>query len=218
MWLMTAFLFGFLGSFHCATMCGPIAISLPVNSESNKLSKLYYNAGRILTYALLGLIVGVFGKGIAFTGLQKTISIASGLLIIGFGIFPVFMEKKLMLNNKIAEVSILVKSIFKKFIGNKKLYSFFIIGLANGLLPCGFVYLALTAAFAVGSLQGSIIYMAFFGIGTLPMMLSISLSGGFLTFKFQKSFKRLVPYLAAAMGVYLIYRGIYINPQTCCQH
>src|SRR5689334_21873097 len=88
--LWTGFLFGFLGSFHCVGMCGPIALSLPPSSSGYGFisGRLFYNLGRVFTYSILGLLFGFFGKGLQLAGLQQTISILSGILILIFLFFP----------------------------------------------------------------------------------------------------------------------------------
>jgi hypothetical protein len=218
MWISTAFLFGFLGSFHCATMCGPIAMALPVNDKGKIFSKIYYNFGRIITYSILGALIGLFGRSMALTGFQKTLSIASGVLIVLVALFPLVIEKRIAVNQKLFKLSTFVKSVFKKFIHRKNNSSYLIVGLANGILPCGFVYLAMSASLAMGSIEGSAGYMALFGLGTVPMMLTLGLGGNFVQAKFRSQVNRIVPVIAAVMGVWLIIRGINYQPHSCCHH
>jgi sulfite exporter TauE/SafE len=92
----------------------------------------------------------------------------------------------------------------------------FLIGTANGLLPCGFVYLALAAALATGDYLESAGYMFFFGLGTLPMMFGFSYAGSFFGPRFLKFFRKATPYLALLVGILLIYRGIYVVNHSCC--
>jgi sulfite exporter TauE/SafE len=83
--LWTALVLGFMGSFHCVGMCGPIAMSIP-RSSSNFLSltgsALLYNTGRVLTYSVFGLIFGFLGTGITIGGFQGSLSIILGAGII----------------------------------------------------------------------------------------------------------------------------------------
>jgi sulfite exporter TauE/SafE len=91
--------------------------------------------------------------------------------------------------------------------------------LVNGILPCGFVYLALAgAATTQSSLQGAL-YMALFGLGTLPMMLFISLSGSIISLSARRWINRLSPYVGIAMAVLLIHRGVKMHrePESCCK-
>src|SRR5688572_28103257 len=85
MFYVSAWVVGFLGSFHCAGMCGPIALALPVDRPSPAkmfFGRLLYNCGRIGTYAMLGLLAGGVGHSLALAGFQKALSISSGLLIL----------------------------------------------------------------------------------------------------------------------------------------
>lgn len=87
--LWTALVLGFVGSFHCVGMCGPIAMSIPRSSNSFlglTGSALIYNTGRILTYAVFGLLFGFLGTGITIGGFQGTLSIILGSSII-LGVF-----------------------------------------------------------------------------------------------------------------------------------
>ena len=95
MLFLSAFLFGFLGSFHCAGMCGPIALALPSNGNSLGAlltGRLLYNAGRIVTYTTLGVVVGLIGHRLAMAGFQKTLSIACGTLIILTALASLFYQ------------------------------------------------------------------------------------------------------------------------------
>jgi sulfite exporter TauE/SafE len=88
----------------------------------------------------------------------------------------------------------------------------------NGLLPCGFVYLALAGAAATGNSLGGMNYMLLFGIGTVPVMITLSLAGNFFGFRFNRLVKKASPFIAAALAVFLIARGIVMPVQGCCHH
>ena len=78
---------GLLGSFHCIGMCGPLALSLPINSDNLfvKFSgTLLYNAGRVITYSCIGLFFGMIGRSFAFFGFQQWLSIIMGSVILLF--------------------------------------------------------------------------------------------------------------------------------------
>ena len=107
--------------------------------------------------------------------------------------------------------------MFRRIFASDSKLTLLSIGLVNGLLPCGFVYLALAASLAMGSIGGSAGYMLLFGIGTLPMMLAISLSGQVFNVRFQTIFRKAVPFIAVALGVWLIARGVMIESHSCCQ-
>jgi len=221
MFFISAFLVGFLGSFHCAGMCGPIALALPVSHSSKSgilFGRLLYNAGRITTYSLLGLVVGLIGHSIALAGFQKALSISSGIIIILVAAGSLVHTKINFLNKYVVRFTSAIKNRFKKYFARKSWTTLFMIGTVNGLLPCGFVYLALAAAIGAGNIFGSTTYMALFGLGTLPMMLFISLSGNFFGLKFNRFINKATPYVAMAVAALLIVRGINMTDHSCCHH
>jgi sulfite exporter TauE/SafE len=216
---LTALAVGFLGSFHCIGMCGPIALALPVRHDSKftlLLSRLTYNTGRILTYIILGLLVGAVGHTLAIAGFQKNLSIVSGILILVVAIASIALPRLRMLNSAIMFHSTGIRNIFKKLFSKKTFSSLFLIGSVNGLLPCGFVYLALMASASTGNIFSSMGYMACFGFGTIPVMLSISLAGSFFGIRFHKFFRRATPFVASALAIFLIMRGV--NMHNGCHH
>jgi len=214
MFFITAFLTGLLGSFHCVGMCGPIALALPIigNSFQEKvISRLLYNAGRIFTYAILGLVFGTFGLGLKLAGLQQSISIGAGVLIIITVLFSGKISSKFSFN-------FFSGSFIGKLFQQKTYTSLFAVGLLNGLLPCGFVYIALIASVAVqDAMQGSL-FMLFFGLGTLPMMFSVSMIGQFLSIKIRSRINKFTPVFAILIACIFILRGMnlgipYLSPK-----
>ena len=87
----------------------------------------------------------------------------------------------------------------------------FLIGLLNGLLPCGLVYMAVAGALATGNIVYSGLFMAFFGLGTLPAMLAMSYAGSFVSLTMRNKIKKAVPYILCFMGILLILRGLNLN-------
>ena len=95
--IISALTLGFLGSFHCAGMCGPIALALPLKNNnwlSRVLSTLFYNSGRTITYALLGLLFGLIGKGFQMAGFQQVVSVATGVVMILTVLFPLIFRNR----------------------------------------------------------------------------------------------------------------------------
>jgi sulfite exporter TauE/SafE len=219
MFLLSAFLVGFLGSFHCAGMCGPIALALPVSDTSKSgivTGRLLYNGGRIFTYSILGALAGLIGHTIAMAGFQKMLSISSGVLIILIASGALFYSRIKFLNGIILRYTSVIKNEFRKLFGQRSWRTLFMIGIVNGLLPCGFVYLALAAAAASGNISGSVSYMCLFGLGTLPMMLFISLAGNFFGLRFNRMITKATPFIAMAVAALLIVRGINMTEHSCC--
>jgi sulfite exporter TauE/SafE len=211
--LWTAFLFGFLGSFHCVGMCGPIALALPVSNSGMGFisSRLAYNFGRIITYSILGLLLGLFGQGLQFAGLQQTISILSGVLILVFLFFPATTSNKITSFLGLSKFVFQVKQKLGYYLKRRSFSSFLIIGLLNGLLPCGFVYLALAASISAPQVIDSVFYMALFGLGTLPVMLLLAFSGKMLNIRFKSLLTKTIPYVACFLAILFILRGLSLN-------
>jgi uncharacterized protein len=219
--LWTAFLLGFLGSFHCAGMCGPIALALPGNNlQRAKFLKgrFLYNGGRIITYSLLGVIFGIFGLTLSLAGLQQSISILSGVLILTFillpGNFSTRVGQASGINSLVSKLKVILSKAFKL----KGTVALGLIGMLNGLLPCGFVYLALAAALSAPSIWGAGLYMMIFGLGTFPVMMLIAVSGKVLNLNIRNKFNKAVPYIAFVVGVLFILRGLslgipYVSPK-----
>ena len=212
---------GFIGSFHCIGMCGPIALALPVPASDNFrffMGRIIYNSGRILSYALMGILLGFIGEKLVISGFQQILSISLGMFIL----IVVFIPRKL--RNKISATKIIQKLIspLKTSIGilfKKQSYpSFFSIGFLNGFLPCGFVYVGLAGAISVGNIFNGMLFMIFFGLGTFPAMFTISVFSKFIKLDLRRKLSKLVPVFAVFLAVLFIMRGMnlgipYISPK-----
>lgn len=218
--VLAAFSIGILGSFHCVGMCGPLALSLPLNNNStwSKFSgALLYNAGRIVTYSFFGLIFGAIGKTVALFGFQQLLSVILGALIIVFIILP---KRIKTWQNRHSGIWLFekVRSMLGTLFQQKNHASLFLIGLLNGLLPCGLVYMAAAGAVAAGSIVESVLFMAFFGLGTLPVMWSVAFLGNYVSLGIRQKIRRAYPYMMMLMACLLILRGMglgipYVSPK-----
>lgn len=220
--LYTAIIFGLISSFHCIGMCGPIAMMLPVdrNNEAKKIAQLLlYNIGRLTAYGSLGLLFGLLGKGFFLAGLQQQLSITVGILMIIFAVVPEKTLASYNFSKPIYKVISKVKSSLGSQFKNRSYKSFFSIGLLNGYLPCGMVYVALFGALAMPSLEYSILYMLLFGLGTVPMMSMVVLITNLVSIPIRNKIQKAIPILAVCIGVLFIIRGLglnipYISPST----
>lgn len=219
--LYTALLFGLLGSFHCVGMCGPIAFLLPVDRNNNlkKIGQIFlYHFGRILAYSIIGLVFGLVGKSLNLFGFQQQLSILIGVLMIAVIFIPVKTFNKYNFSKPIYKAVSKVKSALGKELKKKTPDTFLTIGFLNGFLPCGLVYMAVFGAIASGNaLQGSL-YMAVFGIGTIPLMTSAIYLGNFLNGQVRQRIRRAIPVLVVVIGCLFIVRGLglgipYISPK-----
>ena len=214
--LWTALILGFAGSLHCVGMCGPIALALPSHGRSDVWNKVIYNLGRITTYALLGTIMGTIGEGIQFAGFQQGLSIGLGIMLIVLLLFT---------SNSFNLISIpfLSKAFFKLkqklsiLLKDSSPSSLYNIGVLNGLLPCGMVYLALSGAMATGDIVHGIGYMILFGLGTFPAMMAISLVKKVIKPGLFPGFQKILFGMAFIFACLLIVRGLglgipYVSP------
>lgn len=216
--LQLAFLIGLFGSLHCVGMCGPLAFAIPDKSKSRWMmifQKLAYNLGRAITYAFLGLLIGLIGKQLWLAGLQQGISILSGVIIILITLprlLPLF-NIHLPYRNPFQNT---INKLLGKAIAHKS--GHFLIGILNGFLPCGFVYLALATAVSTSSVLQSALFMFFFGLGTIPLMLTAMLGINFAKPAFRRQLNRILPVLTIFLGFWFILRGLnldipYLSPK-----
>ena len=214
--LWTAFTLGLVGSLHCAGMCGPLALALPQvghRPASFFVGRVAYNLGRIVTYCGLGLIFGLLGKTLLLAGIQRWLSIALGVaLLIGL-----FASRRLALWRPITALVDRVKAGMGFLLRRRSADGLLLLGLLNGLLPCGLVYVACAGATATGDLLNGAFYMLAFGFGTVPMMLAISLSGKLVPFSLRLKLLKAVPVAVILLASLLILRGMelgipYVSP------
>lgn len=210
---------GLLGSLHCVGMCGPIALSLPLDRSSqwSKFSgNLIYSSGRLAAYFSMGLLFGLLGSGFELMGLQQYLSITIGVLII-LGVIthsnlfkfplPAFYQK--FIRN--------LQSQLGKAFERKSNANLLGIGFINGFLPCGLVYMAIAGAInSTNALSGGL-FMLSFGLGTLPLMWLVALYGNKIHSLFNLNIKRYLPFFLLILGVLFILRGAnlgipYLSP------
>ena len=223
----------FLGSFgHCIGMCGGIIIaysSTKIEDDWGKTKQatahILYSLGRVLTYVILGAMFGYLGGVAMFNNL------ANGSLLILAGIFMVLAGLSLL--GKIKFLTLIehnmsssswYKKAFRELLQTKSLLSFFVLGMLNGLLPCGLVYFfAVTAASTASAAYGALV-MLIFGLSTIPALFSLGFFVGiYKNTKFRNLMIRLAAFSVVIFGVYTIYQGYeYIkypqkNIHQCCE-
>ena len=216
MYLWTAFIMGLVGSVHCAGMCGPIAISLPYKAgmqtkEETFLKILLYNLGRVVTYAFMGAVFGLVGKGFFTMGIQKWLLILLAVVLIIVAVFSIDVESKLLEIPVINRFNNFLKSALTKALKKATVKTFFIIGILNGFLPCGLVYMAIAAAIATGSVVSSVLYMILFGLGTMPMMMALGYGGNFIGQKFRRTLRKLYPVFMILFAIFFLMRAFKIS-------
>lgn len=218
--LLSAVALGFLGSFHCVGMCGPIAFMLPVSQDNSfkKISQIIaYHTGRLLAYSLIGLCFGLIGKSLNIFGLQQQLSIAIGVLMIIAIVIPIHTFNKYNFSKPVFILISKVKRELGAALKKKSADTFLTIGFLNGFLPCGLVYMAVFASIAIGNAWYSSLYMILFGIGTIPLMTTAVYLGKFLNSGIKKHLQKAIPIVVILIGVLFILRGLelgipYVSP------
>lgn len=210
--MISALLLGLFGSLHCLGMCGPIAMALPLdrrNALTAASGAFLYNGGRILGYASMGILLGKLGQTLAIIDISRWVSVTTGVVIIIYILYrytPLFGTYRA--GSAILGWSRLNGFISEQF-GRTSYEGNFLIGLMNAFLPCGFVYIALAAAINTSSPLEGATYMALFGIGTAPLMLSVNLAGAKLRSKLFSP--RIIPYILGLFAVLFIVRGLALD-------
>ncbi len=214
------FLMGFIGSVHCIGMCGPLTMALPFSQQKSffkYISMALYHFGKILSYASLGLIVGLFGKQIFVIDSQQSLSIIIGILMLIYVVWVYLVKINAKLNPLQFIQTPVLKALTTLF-KNKNLYVFIFLGFLNGLLPCGMVYLALGSAMSTGQPYYAALFMAFFGIGTMPALLMVALGGQMVGFEWRRKLQKVLPVFIIGMGVMLILRGMNLGIPLLSPH
>ncbi len=231
--ILIAITLGFLGSFHCLGMCGPIALALPIG-KAKGFKRFFlialYNKGRIISYGAMGVVAGLVGKGIVLAGYQQMLSVGVGVMLILAVIFQTIYNPLKHAGTKFYSFFNSVKNRLSIFFTKRGYRSLFTIGLLNGLLPCGLVYMALAGAIGTGSVINAVLFMMIFGAGTLPMMMFLPYAGNLISIHARNTMRKAVPIVILCMAVLLVLRGLnlgipYLSPRVeadekvaCCHH
>ena len=215
----------FLGSFgHCVGMCGGIVVAYSSTKiktswtkQTQAISHLLYSLGRTTTYMILGAIFGLVGGVVSFDNMT------SGILLLTTGVMMMLIGLSLMGKIKFltsiehgCSKSPLYQKTFKSLLSSNTFFSFYLLGMLNGLLPCGFVYVFAVTAASTGSPFWGAIVMMIFGLSTIPAMFSLGFFVGlFKQSNFRDIFVRVASYLVIAFGVYIAYLGYeYLTDPT----
>lgn len=211
--LITGLSLGLVSSLHCLGMCGPLAMSLPwahLQGRKKLLPVALYHAGRISTYTVLGLIFGLAGRHIYLAGFQQWMSIVLGLavllvLLLQYGVqLPL---KPVLLQRYYGRLLQYAGRLWQ----SSSLAGYWFMGMVNGLLPCGMVYLAVVAALGTTSITHGMLLMFFFGAGTLPAFAMLLYCRTLVSLSFRNKVKKMMPLLVAVMGLALILRGLNLG-------
>jgi sulfite exporter TauE/SafE len=212
--LITPLTIGLIGSFHCIGMCGPIVVSLPLKQHdliSKIIGTIIYNSGRVFTYSVLGILFGLLGRGIQLAGFQQWMSILLGVAMIVSVLFPFFFREKIRIGSLFAGFSARLINRLRKLFTDRSYFSLLMIGLLNGILPCGLVYVAIAGAVSSGSVMSGAFFMMFFGIGTIPLLFLTTLTSDAIGQPLRRKMRKVVPYFVFLIGVLFILRGMALG-------
>lgn len=223
--IISALAIGFFGSLHCIGMCGPIAIALPYPSSNVSYfiaGRIIYNLGRLTTYSFIGAVFGLLGSRLVIAGFQQTVTIVVGIAILLVILTPMKYKSKLYQHKLVQKISAPIKSGISELFKQGTIPAMFLIGLLNGLLPCGLVYVAIAGAISSGDAISGMLYMTLFGIGTFPAMFAATIFGKFINLNIRKRINQAIPALAVMLAILFILRGLalgipYISPEISAQ-
>jgi len=208
-------LIGLVGSLHCVAMCGPLVMAVNYTGKSLGQNLLYHSA-RVISYVLIGLLMGLLGSSIAWVGVHEWVSVIVGVLVLMVALLPAFKFSKLSIRWEQAILTPMKRRLLKAVNNNKPL-TMLSLGFLNGLLPCGVVYVALAASIATADVFNGALLMTGFGFGTWPMLFGVIFGFRFLKGNLASKFKMAIPVFSILIGCLLIMRGLaldipYVSP------
>ena len=207
---------GLVSSLHCTQMCGPIvlAYSMPLQSNGRRAvsAHLSYNAGRLLTYSLLGAVAGAVGQGFTslgrLAGIESTAAIVAGAAMILAGVLMIGLVPKVALVRIGAGIPTVFSRSAGRLLRSDSPASKLTLGFLLGFLPCGLIYAALLKALDAGSAPAGALTMLGFGLGTTAALLAIGLFSSAITSRFGRYANRLAAAGVILLGAFLLWRGL----------
>ncbi|MEM8830190.1 MAG: sulfite exporter TauE/SafE family protein [Cyanobacteria bacterium P01_G01_bin.19] len=216
---------GFLGSFgHCVGMCGPLTVAFALSQEDERSPKikgwqfhLLLNLGRIVSYSLVGAVLGGLGSAFVASGqlagigssLRQIMSILTGILLIWFGlgqVKPNWLPSLPFLHPLKGLIHGRLSSGMNQLASKQKWWTPALLGSVWGLIPCGFLYAAQLKAVETGELFGGAIAMFAFGLGTAPMMLGVGISASKISADRRSQLFRLGGWITMSIGILTLLR------------
>ena len=206
MW-WTALIMGFAGSLHCAGMCSPLAMAV-TNHKPFLLNKIIYNTGRIFTYGILGALAAGFGSLFMVAPYQVIVSLIIGSVFLLTGLGAIGGVHIPIVTTAITSFTNWLKGHFAFWLKKKNNASVLIMGMLNGLLPCGLTYMAITYCLIMSSSTEGFLFMLVFGAGTWPVMIGFTwlLGTGFR--KIKMNYRIVTSVVFILIGTWLVLRPL----------
>ena len=220
---LTALLMGLAGSLHCAGMCGPIMLFLPfhqLKGGRKVLGIILYHVARVSVYAGMAFVLYSF-RDLFDPRVQQYVSMTLGAVLLLAGLLS-FLPLSSKLQIKMPWSGFVTRRL-GNYMANPGLGAITASGALNGLLPCGLVYMALSATLALPTAQHAVGFTYFFGLGTMPMLIGITFFRNWIVVRKGLSMKRFTPAIVFIFGCIFFVRGLnlgipYLSPKTQVSH
>ncbi len=214
--LLYQFIFGLGSSLHCVGMCGPINFILPLDKNDKfkiAFELLVYHIGRIMTYALIGMAIGLLGNLLAFRQIQSYVAFIFGFLLLMYGL-NYFIKVKLP--DFFSQRSNLLLKMYNGLLKSNAKSNLFLLGMLNGILPCGMVYAAMAVAFLNNEIINGGLMMIAFGLGTIPALVLLIIGSKNKSLRSLASKYQLQPVLMIIAGLFVCIKSTatILPPQT----
>ncbi len=207
--IWSAFILGLLGSWHCIGMCGPIALMVPGSKGKNRIfTLLLYHGGKIVTYVIIGSLIGVFSAFITSFKIQAIITIGVGAAIAVLAFAPSLLNRVERKGYQFFSPLVRIKNQLAQALNKQKLEYSFYIGFLNGFIPCGMVYVAALGSLAQPNVGEGMLFMVFFGLGTMPFMSLLLFASSYFGNQFRKIALPLRTVAFIGIGCFMIWRGV----------
>lgn len=202
-WYYT-FLIGLAGSWHCVAMCGPLMMHVKVNSFNNPMTRsrtLLYQSGRIFMYGLLGYIVSSLGSIWVFPSTWYYFYLFSGIILL-------FITFGKIRDSTFTFIYTQLGKPIQKLGSRLGIYGYFLLGMSNGLLPCGLVLGGLSIALLQPTGFLGFISMLAFGFATIPALQASFWGLNWLGNIYQKGYQY-VKYMGILVATILLFRATF---------
>ncbi len=210
--LLSALILGLLGGGHCLGMCGglmgALTLAIPAEHRAQRFQLLLsYNLGRICSYAIAGLLLGLAGWAVASSPAAMLLRVIAALLLIAMGLYLAGWWSGLTRIEALGRgVWRHIQPLTRRFMPVTSLPRAILLGGLWGWLPCGLVYSTLLWAASQGDALDSVALMLAFGLGTLPVLLATGMAAERLTALLRKRGVRM------AGGLLVILFGLWTLP------
>ncbi len=206
---------GVIGGFgHCIGMCGPIVISYTYFDESPAplayriTTHIFYNTGRITTYAFIGAFMGLAGSFVnvagRISGIQNVVALIAGCMMILMGLKITGIAGNIRWLERHGNI---VLSAGKELLREKSVWRYYPLGALFGFLPCGLSYTAFMASAGTGDPLSGMLLMLFFGIGTFPALFLFGSAASYLSMRMRGFLYRVAGLIIVVMGIMFLFRG-----------